>query len=972
MTKRHCYSSSSKALLPIRALSKICSYPIEFSINDPPSDKPVSIELIIETQNPFTKQNHTICYAGMLSCVRTISKSLPELGLWDDKNESKIESWINFGVNELFWVYSPLEEEKKQVRVNTTQNVSESIEQYLFKSSQTFLVGESVTAADIVVAFLLCEAMNAVGLDSVPQQTYRWMCTILKNDSVIGGDALKLPTEGKKSPDSKPTAVVSEKKEEPKKKQKAKKQEPKREEKAVKSEEKVVETSVELADAGENAILSKLASLSIPHSTYSHTLCMTAEELVTNVPLPSPSHSHTKNLFLKDKKHGMFLVTVCTSTAVNTKELGKLLKLEGKSNLRLADEATLWDTLGVKPGCVGPLSILNDVEKKVTLVLDEDLLKKEKIHSHPLYNTQSTVLEAKDLMAYVKACDHEPIVLSFGSSSSEKKKDDEKWEGKAASSRPPESKEKKKPDKAVKQQQSQAQDKKSTKKGETQLKLHWTKSENFAMWYSDLIVLSEMISYYDISGCYILRPWSYKIWQEIQQWFDEQLISLQVDNAYFPLFVSLDRLEKEKDHVEGFAPEVAWVTKSGEDTLSKPIAIRPTSETIMYPAFADWIMSHRDLPLKLNQWSNVVRWEFKDPTPFLRSREFLWQEGHTAHATFEEAETMVMQALELYRAVYEDLLCVPVIKGYKTEKEKFAGGYRTTTVEAYIPGSGRAIQGATSHHLGQNFGKMFDITFQDINGKKEVVWQTSWGLTTRTIGVMVMVHGDDVGLVLPPKIAPIQVVIIPIVSKNLTMEDVTPYCLRIFHMLQNVRIRTKFDDRSLYNPGWKYNHWEQKGVPIRIEIGPRDVQQTQVRVVIRHSGEKFDLPLHETTLPQALLHQLSAIHNQMFAKVKNIRDSHVIKVTEWKNFVPELEKNNLVLTPWCGGEFQQWEDWVKNTSREESLKLRNQGDEDVRAATSVAAKTLCIPFDQPQLHDGMKCIASGLPAKCWVLWGRSY
>ena len=238
-------------------------------------------------------------------------------------------------------------------------------------------------------------------------------------------------------------------------------------------------------------------------------------------------------------------------------------------------------------------------------------------------------------------------------------------------------------------------------------------------------------------------------------------------------------MEKEKDHVEGFAPEVAWVTKSGDGDLAKPIAVRPTSETIMYPAFSDWIKSHRDLPLKLNQWSNVVRWEFKFPTPFLRSREFLWQEGHTAHSSYEDADKMVMEALGLYEQVYQDLLCVPVIPGYKTKKEKFAGGYQTTTVEAYIAGSGRAIQGATSHNLGQNFGKMFDIKYQDEKGETKIAWQTSWGLTTRTIGVMVMVHGDDKGLVMPPKVSPQQVVIVPVSSKKVTQESIDEYCEKI-------------------------------------------------------------------------------------------------------------------------------------------------------------------------------------------------
>jgi len=443
-----------------------------------------------------------------------------------------------------------------------------------------------------------------------------------------------------------------------------------------------------------------------------------------------------------------------------------------------------------------------------------------------------------------------------------------------------------------------------------------------------------------------------------------------VENSYFPLFVSQDRLEKEKDHVEGFAAEVAWVTKSGDGTLAKPIAVRPTSETIMYPAFSDWIQSHRDLPLKLNQWSNVVRWEFKDPTPFLRSREFLWQEGHTAHSSFEEANETVMEALDLYRRVYEELLAVPVVPGYKTEKEKFAGGSRTTTVEAYIAGSGRAIQGATSHHLGQNFGKMFDISYQNEKGETDVVWQTSWGLTTRTIGVMVMVHGDDTGLVLPPKIAPLQVVIVPIVSKKLTTEQVSPYCKKILEDLESVGIRAKYDDRTMYNPGWKYNHWEQKGVPIRIEVGPRDLQNSQARVVTRHNNLKEDFAAAE--LSSLIPSKLESIQKEMFTKAKEARDTHLVQVLEWKDFVPNLEKSNLVLTPWCGGEHEDWEEVVKKRSREESLKVRGEDEEDDRCAVSVAAKTLCIPFDQPKLPEGTKCFVSGLPATCWVLWGRSY
>ncbi|KAL3777740.1 hypothetical protein HJC23_005373 [Cyclotella cryptica] len=668
-------------------------------------------------------------------------------------------------------------------------------------------------------------------------------------------------------------------------------------------------------DDTSNPILARLASLNLPHNTYTHPLSATVDELLTNAPLSTDSNEcHTKNLFFKDKKHGLFLVTVASSTDVNTKELASLLKLDGKVNLRLADEELLLQKLGVKKGCLGPLAIMNNVDKDVTLVLDESLLAKVKVHSHPLRNDASVVLAPEDLMTFVREyC--EPVVVKFS----------EKMGGKVPSSRPEGEKGATKP--RIEKGEGGAGkganvNKKQTKKGETQLALKWSKSENFAMWYSDVIVLSEMISYYDISGCYILRPWSYKIWELIQDWFNIQIRKLGVENSYFPMFVSKDRLEKEKDHVEGFAPEVAWVTKSGDGDLAAPIAVRPTSETIMYPAFADWIRSHRDLPLKLNQWSNVVRWEFKDPTPFLRTREFLWQEGHTAHASYEDADVMVRQALDLYRRVYEELLAIPVIPGYKTEKEKFAGGHQTTTVEAYIPVSGRAIQGATSHNLGQNFGKMFDINYQDEKGETQIAWQTSWGLTTRTIGVMVMVHGDDTGLILPPRVAPLQCVIVPIVSKTFPLENVAPYCEEILKSLEEKNIRCKLDDRSIYNPGWKYAHWEQKGVPIRIEVGPRDLENRQARLVVRFGGEKIDVGIG--TLASSIVTKLEEIQSNMFAKAKEFRDSHLVQVTEWKDFVPNLELHNLVLTPWCGGEHTDWEEWVKEKSREESLQNRGK------------------------------------------------
>jgi prolyl-tRNA synthetase family I len=373
-----------------------------------------------------------------------------------------------------------------------------------------------------------------------------------------------------------------------------------------------------------------------------------------------------------------------------------------------------------------------------------------------------------------------------------------------------------------------------------------------------LVQKAELIEFYDISvccflwlflfqcsyglqGCYILRPASYRIWEAIQSYFDKEIKKLGVENAYFPIFVSASRLNQEKDHVAGFAPEVAWVTMSGDSPLEEPIAVRPTSETVMYPSFAKWIRSHRDLPLKINQWNNVVRWEFKHPTPFLRSREFLWQEGHTAFATKEEADGEVVQILELYRSVYEDLLAVPVIKGRKSEKEKFAGGLYTTTVEAFIPYSGRAIQAATSHCLGQNFANIFDISFEDENRLRKKVYQNSWGLTTRSIGVMIMVHSDDKGLVLPPKVAPLQVVVVPIrirVNQEEINSMLEQECGEYVSELEKRDIRVKLDSRKDKTPGWKFHHWELRGVCLRLEVGVKEFQSGEVVMVRRDTGER--------------------------------------------------------------------------------------------------------------------------------------
>ncbi|XP_075451697.1 bifunctional glutamate/proline--tRNA ligase isoform X1 [Ascaphus truei] len=501
----------------------------------------------------------------------------------------------------------------------------------------------------------------------------------------------------------------------------------------------------------------------------------------------------------------------------------------------------------------------------------------------------------------------------------------------------------------------------------TRLGLEARKEENLSDWYTQVITKSEMIEYYDVSGCYVLRPWAFAIWESIKDFFDREIKKLGVENCYFPMFVSQAALEKEKSHIADFAPEVAWVTRSGKTELAEPIAIRPTSETAMYPSYAKWVQSHRDLPIKLNQWCNVVRWEFKHPQPFLRTREFLWQEGHTAFATREEAAEEVLQILDLYARVYEELLAIPIVKGRKTEKEKFPGGDYTTTVEAFISASGRAIQGATSHHLGQNFSKMFEIVFEDPKtpGEKQYAYQNSWGLTTRTIGVMTMIHGDNMGLMLPPRVACVQVVVIPCgITNSLSEEDkeaLLKKCNQYLKRLLNVDIRARADLRDNYSPGWKFNHWELKGVPIRLEVGPRDMKNNQFVAVKRDTGEKLTFP--EDQAEKKLKDILEEIHAHLFSKAFNDLKSHMVVANTMEEFQKQLDTGKIVQIPFCGE--IDCEDWIKKTTaRDQDLEP---------GAPSMGAKSLCIPF-QPlnQLQPGAKCVCNKNPAKYYTLFGRSY
>lgn len=505
---------------------------------------------------------------------------------------------------------------------------------------------------------------------------------------------------------------------------------------------------------------------------------------------------------------------------------------------------------------------------------------------------------------------------------------------------------------------------------ETKLGIEAKKEDDFASWYTQVLLRAEMMDYYDISGCYILRPWCFAIWKQIQAFLGEKFASINVDDAYFPLFISQSALQKEKDHVEGFAPEVAWVTRSGSSELPEPIAVRPTSETVMYPAYAKWIQSHRDLPLKMNQWCNVVRWEFKHPQPFLRSREFLWQEGHTCFYTKAEADQEVLQVLEFYRQTYEELLAVPMIKGLKSEGEKFAGALYTTTVEGFIPMVGRGIQGATSHCLGQNFSRMFKIAVEGKDGEPEYVWQNSWGFTTRSIGVMVMTHSDNMGLVLPPRVASVQVIIVPvgITAKTSAEEEEKIYnqCNELVKTLVAAGIRAKADLRDNVTPGWKFNQWELKGVPVRFEIGPKELSARQTRACLRYNGEKRQMVLDTiVTDTQALLDE---IHMAMFTKARDARDAALKVVEKWQDFTPALDNKCCVLAPWCE------EGICENTIKERSAHKGENGvanGVDARAP-AMGAKSLCIPFDQPAKVEGKSCVQCGKPAKSYCLFGRSY
>jgi len=422
-------------------------------------------------------------------------------------------------------------------------------------------------------------------------------------------------------------------------------------------------------------------------------------------------------------------------------------------------------------------------------------------------------------------------------------------------------------------------------------------SQDFGRWYIDVVRRAELADYSPVRGCMVIRPYGYAIWELMQQALDRRLKATGHVNAYFPLFIPESLLMKESQHVAGFAPQVAWVTQGGDEVLEERLVVRPTSETIIGTMYAKWVQSWRDLPILINQWANVVRWE-KVTRLFLRTTEFLWQEGHTAHETAEEAEEETRKMLAVYKDFAETELAMPVLDGQKTDSEKFAGAVRTYSIEALM-GDGRALQAGTSHNLGQNFARVYDIKFQGRDKSVQYIWGTSWGVTTRLIGAVVMAHGDEGGLILPPRIAPYQVVIVPIPRGN-WRETVLPRAQAIRDDLVGRGVRVMLDDRDSQTPGWKFNEWEMRGVPVRLEIGPKDIEKSQVVLARRDTREKAFTPMdglgaHVTAL-------LDAVQQAMFDRAVAFREEHTTRTDSYDEFKQILEgRPGFVVSAWCGG-----------------------------------------------------------------------
>ncbi|MDE1856508.1 MAG: proline--tRNA ligase [Candidatus Micrarchaeota archaeon] len=471
------------------------------------------------------------------------------------------------------------------------------------------------------------------------------------------------------------------------------------------------------------------------------------------------------------------------------------------------------------------------------------------------------------------------------------------------------------------------------------------KASDFSEWYTQTVIRSGFIDYTSVSGCIAFRPDSYFVWETLQKALDQRFKGIGISNAYFPMLIPEKHLNKEKEHVEGFNPEVAWVTHTGDSKLDERLAIRPTSETIIYDTIAKWIRSWRDLPLRLNQWCSVLRWEFKHPTPLLRSREFMWNEGHTAFATKEEAEEERAAVLKIYGDVLREYLALPGVVGEKTQSEKFAGAVASYSIEHLLP-EGKAIQGPDTHDYGNNFSKAFEISFIDREGQKRYAYQNTFGFSTRELGAMVAVHGDDKGLVLPPKVARVQAVIVPIFKED-NKGKVLAAASRISAELAK-SIRALLDDSDAYSPGWKFNQWEMRGVPIRIELGERDLSKDEATVVRRDTGKKESVPLAK--LDKRVAELLDEINEGLYGRAKEFLDTHTFKVKDYDELksIANSQKG-IAQAPWCGSEACE-----KSIKEETGAKITN------------------MPLDAQAHLKGKKCIYCGKEAKHMANFAKSY
>jgi len=471
-----------------------------------------------------------------------------------------------------------------------------------------------------------------------------------------------------------------------------------------------------------------------------------------------------------------------------------------------------------------------------------------------------------------------------------------------------------------------------------------SKKDDFSEWYTQVVLKAELADYAPVKGLIVLRPDGYSIWESIKKSLNEKFSKLGVRDGFLPILIPESLLAKEKKHFAGLNPEVFWVTHSGENEIGDKLALRPTSETLAYSLYSKWIKSWRDLPLKINFWNTALRAEIKGTKPFIRTSEFLWQEGHTVHATQEDAEKEVLKILEIYKLIIEEELAIPVVSGKKSEKEKFVGAVYTTTIESIMP-DGKALQMGTSHFLGQNFSKPFEVKFTDKDNVENFVWQTSWGASWRLIGAMIMAHGDDKGLVLPPKVAPIQVVIIPIYYSDDDEQKVLKKANELQGSIIRKNIRVHVDDRKQLTPGFKFHDWELKGIPLRIEIGPKDIEKNKVVLVKRYNKEKMDILFDEVT--GKLEEILVDIQRQMLISGKKIHDEMTKSISSYKEFKSQIEKGGFLQSPWCG-------------KQECEEKIKEETGADIRV----------IPFGSE--NSGKKCIYCNEQSMSVPIFARGY